>query len=277
MASLKLSGSGLPALIILVLVLLQLQPGIALTLEPAGTSTHFPPLLNCAPAPAPAAHSSDNDAAFRANVLSLLDALPSTAAAAPTGFAVTLSGGAGRDRAFARGSCIALGAPPGADWLSCLSAAAQDVAGECAGSRRAGVWRAGCFLFYADTNASTAREDAYHGWFYDDSDGGTPTTALESQQCATDRTTEECSRCLDESARVVPALMAGNQLSMVHGDAVVVVGYACFLRVPLAAPQPRWAKYLFRAIDVFDVLVVVLLELGGVMFCIRTARELDPA
>ncbi|CAN6298986.1 unnamed protein product [Urochloa humidicola] len=268
MASLKLSGGGLPALIILVL---------ALKVEPTGTSTHSPPLLDCAPAPA-TAPSSDDDAAFRANVLALLGALPSIAAAAPTGSAVTLSDGAGRDRAFARGSCIALGAPsPGdADCLSCLSTAAHDVAIGCAGSRRAGVWRAGCFLSYADTNASTAREDAYRGWFYDDSDGGTPTTALETQQCAADRTAAECSRCLDESSlKVVPALMVGNQLSMVHRDAVVVVGYACFLRVPLVAPQQRWAKYLFRAIDVFDVLVVVLLEL--LMFCIRTARELDPA
>ncbi|CAN6282656.1 unnamed protein product [Urochloa humidicola] len=244
MASLKLSGGGLPALI---LVLLLQQPGIALKLEPTGTSTHFPPLLDCAPAPA-TAPSSDNDAAFRANVLSLLGALPSTAAAAPPGSAVTLSDGAGRDRAFARGSCFALGAsspsPGDADCHECLSAAAQAVAGGCAGSRRAGVWRAGCFLSYADTNASTAREDAYRGWFYDDSDGGAPTTAAIGSHCAADRTAAECSRCLDESSvKVVPALMVGNQLSMVHRDAVVVVGYACFLRVPLVAPQLGWAKY----------------------------------
>jgi hypothetical protein len=48
-----------------------------------------------------------------------------------------------------------------------LSAAAQDVADGCHG-RRGAVWRAGCFLSFADTNASTPREEAWRGWFYDD-------------------------------------------------------------------------------------------------------------
>ncbi|RLN43334.1 cysteine-rich receptor-like protein kinase 15 [Panicum miliaceum] len=46
------------------------------------------------------------------------------------------------------------------DGLTVLSAAAQDVAGGCRGSRRASAWYAGCFLSYADTKASSAREDA---------------------------------------------------------------------------------------------------------------------
>ncbi|CAL4925591.1 unnamed protein product [Urochloa decumbens] len=259
MASPKLSGGGLPSLIVVVLVLLLLQqPGIALKLEPADTSSHFPPLLDCAPA-APS------------NVLGLLGALPSIAAAAPTGFAATNLG------AFARGSCFGLGAPGGpyhSDCLECLSAAAGDVASGCGAATR----RAGCFLSYADTNASTAREDAVHGWFYDDSDGGgAPTVTLGSQQCTADRTAAQCSQCLDDSARVVRALMAGNQLSRVHGDAVVVVGYGCYLRVPLFAPEPRWAKYLLGAIDVLDVVLVVLLEVGGVLFCISEAREFNQA
>ncbi|RLN41678.1 hypothetical protein C2845_PM01G03820 [Panicum miliaceum] len=45
--------------------------------------------------------------------------------------------------------------------LACLSAAAQDVASGRLGSRRATSWPAGCFLSYADANASSAREDAF--------------------------------------------------------------------------------------------------------------------
>ncbi|CAL4934068.1 unnamed protein product [Urochloa decumbens] len=259
----KLSGGGHPSLIVLVLALLLLQhPGSALKLQPAGTSTRFPPLVDCAPAPSPAAPSSNNDTpAFRANVLSLLGALPSAAAAAaaPTGFVATLDAGTGRDRAFARGACFGLGAPGGpspGDCLECLSAAAHDVAGGCgAATRRAG------------TNASTAREDAFRGWFYDDSDGAGG--ALRSQQC----TAAECSRCLDESVSMVPALVVGARLSKVHSDAVVVVGYACYLRVPLFAPEPRWEQYYFFGF--IDVLGVLLL--GFIEFCIREAREFNPA
>jgi hypothetical protein len=61
------------------------------------------------------------------------------------------------------------------------------------------------------------------------------------------RTAAECSRCLNESAQVVPALKEGRQLSLVHGDAVVVVGYSCYLRVPLFPPPttrlPVWVDY----------------------------------
>jgi hypothetical protein len=239
--------SAVSALVLLVHVIAA-EPGIALKLEPTGTSSHIPPLLDCAPAPAGAA-PSNNLSAFRNNVLAVLGALPAAAAAVPTGFvAAAQSGGAvGDDRAFARAFWFGFGARrrgsfPGDNCLECLSAAAQDVADGCHG-RRGAVWRAGCFLSYADTNTSTPREDAWRGWFYDDD---TP-PAAELGTCVANRTAAECSRCLNESAQVVPALKEGRQLSLVHGDAVVVVGYSCYLRVPLFPPPttrlPVWVDY----------------------------------
>ncbi|CAD6213020.1 unnamed protein product [Miscanthus lutarioriparius] len=185
----------------------------------------------------------------------------------------------------------------------------MDVADGCHG-RRGAVWRAACFLSYADTNASTAREDAFRGWFYDDNsaDGDdTPTAAL-GRECVANRTAAECSRCLNESAKVVPALKEGRRkrkLSLVHGDAVVVVGYSCYLRVPLFPPMPRWETYgeltrsvsvsflskkqeigamtmvlvlaVFGVFAVFDVVGVVLIEVVGLLFCIEKAREFNPA
>ncbi|TKW40904.1 hypothetical protein SEVIR_1G277700v4 [Setaria viridis] len=274
--------SGLPSLVLLFLVLAVAAagPGVALKLEPTGTIEHFPPLLDCAPT---TASPSRNDSAFHANVLSLLAALPSAAAAAPTGSAFARSGAAGRDCAFARGACFGFGAPRGGsfpgDCRSCLSAAAEDVANGCGASRRAGAWRTGCFLSYADTNRSTAREDAFRGWFYEDSDDGdgdSPTVAL-GRQCTANRTAAECARCLNESVQVVPALKVGRQLSMVHRDAVVVVGYACYLRVPLFPPTPLWLQYLFGIAGIIDVVALVLAEVCGVLFCIRKAREFNPA
>ena len=49
-----------------------------------------------------------------------------------------------------------------------------------------------------------AREGTFRGWFYDDGDGA-PTAALGSQ-CRANSTAAECTRCLDESAQVMPAL-----------------------------------------------------------------------
>jgi hypothetical protein len=193
-------------------------------------------------------------------VLWLLGTLPLAAAAAPTGFAAAQSGeAAGDDHAFARAFCFGFGARRGSspdNCLECLSAAAMDVADRCHG-RRGAVWRAGCFLSYADTNTSTPREDAFRGWFYDDdsADGDdTPTAAL-GRECVANRTAAECSRCLNESAKVVPALKEGRRkrkVSLVHGDAVVVVGYSCYLRVPLFPPMPRWETYgeLTRSVSV---------------------------
>lgn len=82
----------------------------------------------------------------------------------------------------------------------------------------------------------------FRGWFYDDDDDDTPTAALGSQ-CVATSTAAECSRCLNESAQVVPKLKEGRQLSLVHGDAVVVVGYSCYLRVPLFPATTRWVSY----------------------------------
>ncbi|CAD6212934.1 unnamed protein product [Miscanthus lutarioriparius] len=261
-----------PALILLVLVMAA-EPGIAFKLEPTGTSSHMPPLLDCAPAPVGAA-PSNNLSAFRGNVLALLGALP---AAAPTGFvAAAQSGGAvGDDRAFARAFCFGerRGSSP-SDCLKCLAAAAQDVADGCHG-RRGAVWRAGCFLWYADTNASTAREDAWRGWFYDDDSDDTLTAALGT--CVANCTAAECSRCLNESAQVVPALKEGRRLSLVHGDVVVVVGYSCYLRVPLSPPKIRWPVWVNYALGILNVVGVLLFEIGGILCCIRIARQFNLA
>ncbi|WVZ59407.1 hypothetical protein U9M48_009553 [Paspalum notatum var. saurae] len=261
----------------LILLGLLLVAAAGFQLEPAGTSRRFPPLLDCAPAQAQAqaATSSNNSSPFRANVLALLGALPSAAAAAPWGSTAMLSSVSGRDQAFARGLCLGLGIgrSPG-DCLACLSAAAQDVASGCgAASRRAGVWRVDCFLAYADTNASTAHEDAFGGWFYDDSYDDD--AALESQ-CAANRTAAECARCLNASAQVVPRLKEGNQLSKVHGDTVVVVGYGCYVRVSLLDPMPLWKQYVFGFIDALEWCVPVLVEVNVLLHCFKIARGLNP-
>ncbi|CAL4942513.1 unnamed protein product [Urochloa decumbens] len=245
--------SGLPVMVVLLVVLVTAEHAVAIKIDASAAFGHFPALLDCAPKPPP----SNNDGAFRANVLSALAELPSAAAAAPTGFAATRSSGGAGDRAFARGLCFGVGKRRGSsrgDCLACLSAAARDVvvagAGSgCGSSRRGAVWRAGCFLAYADTNASSAHEDAFRGWFY--ADGSGPAAALGSQ-CAGDRAAAECSRCANESARVVPAMKRrGHHLARVHGDAVVVVGYDCYLRVPIDDALPPWQLSAGDGLDFF--------------------------
>jgi hypothetical protein len=98
--------------------------------------------------------STANGTAFRASVAPLLAALPS--AAAVTGFASLHSG---NERAFARGLCFGKSPPPHA-CRECLSFFVDRIS-ICNGSRRAGFWNAGCFLAYADTNASSAQEDEW--------------------------------------------------------------------------------------------------------------------
>ncbi|KAF0912227.1 hypothetical protein E2562_013180 [Oryza meyeriana var. granulata] len=88
----------------------------------------------------------------KSNVFALLDALPS--AAGPTGFA-SLSRGDGGDHAFVRGNST----PD--DCATYLRSAVLDINGHCNANRRAAIWYDKCFLSYADTNASTADEDAY--------------------------------------------------------------------------------------------------------------------
>ncbi|CAN6293127.1 unnamed protein product [Urochloa humidicola] len=149
--------SSLHSVIVLVL-LMTVEHAATIKVDASAMFGHFPSLLDCAPPPPP----SRNHSAFRDNVLSVLSALPSAVAAAPAGFAATRSGGRD-DCAFARGLCFGFGERRG-DCIACLSAAARDVAGGCDGSRRGAVWRAGCFLLaYADTNASSAREDTFRG------------------------------------------------------------------------------------------------------------------
>jgi hypothetical protein len=200
--------------------------------DTARSSGHHPPLLDCAPAPP----ADDDDRAFRADLTSALGALPSAAAAAPGGFATTRSGG----RAFARGLCFGANAsssPAAARACrACLTAAARDVAsstGGCGASRRAGVWRAGCFLAYADTDAPSAREDAFRGWFYA---GPNTTTTLADRACAGEhRAAAGCARCFEDAARAAAAL---GWLARIRGQEVLVVGYGCALRVRISVlPQ----------------------------------------
>ncbi|KAL6642903.1 hypothetical protein ACP70R_021084 [Stipagrostis hirtigluma subsp. patula] len=213
-------------LAVLVVLVATTNPG-GVSFAEDSTSGHYPPLLDCTPAPA---RSADNDSEFRSNVASALAALPFAVAAEPTGFATTRSGRDGRDRAFARGLCYDAGRGSSAGACHvCLSAAAEDVSRGCGGanSRRAGVWRAGCFLSYADTDASSAREDAFRGWFYVTA----AAAAAPYWPCAGDRTPADCARCLEDSARVAAAL---GWLPRSRGEEVAVVGYGCCLRVQIS-------------------------------------------
>ncbi|KAG2582744.1 hypothetical protein PVAP13_6KG170800 [Panicum virgatum] len=117
--------------------------------------------------PSPFSSSSTNST-FWSNVDALLDALPS--AAAPTGFA-SLSRGDGADGAFVRGLCRGDSTP--ARCATYLRDAALSIRSRCNdSSRRAAIWYDDgsgvtipapmyCFVSYADTNASTAYEDAF--------------------------------------------------------------------------------------------------------------------
>ncbi|TVT97128.1 hypothetical protein EJB05_57639 [Eragrostis curvula] len=128
------------------------------------THGNIPKWLDCPsppPSPAPSQPPSNNDTAgnskFQDNVVKLLFSLPSSAAA-NAGFA-SLSTGDGGDRAFVRGLCrgdLQMG-----DCKTCLRKAALDINGSCIGNRRAAIWYEWCFLFYADTNASTPYEEGF--------------------------------------------------------------------------------------------------------------------
>ncbi|XP_066315137.1 cysteine-rich receptor-like protein kinase 34 isoform X1 [Miscanthus floridulus] len=121
-----------------------------------------PPSSSTSPSPlSPPANGSSSNAPFRANLLTLLSALPR--AAAPTGFA-SLSLGAGRDRAFVRGLCRGDFQPPRC--LADLQEAVRTLGGSCPSSRRAAVWL-DVYVAYADTNASTPREDDFRMLLYD--------------------------------------------------------------------------------------------------------------
>ncbi|KAL6883581.1 hypothetical protein ACP4OV_010995 [Aristida adscensionis] len=215
-------------MLVAVLVVVMAMANSGVTVAYDSIKGHRPPLLDCTPAPAP---PTGNHSAFRANVATALAALPSAVAAAPMGsFAATRSGRAGRGRAFARGFCFGDGC------LACISAAAKDVARGCGGaggnSRRAGVWRAGCFVAYADTDAPSAGEDAFRDWFYADGVPDDTSDGTVVGECAGDGTAAHCDRCVEESARAAAAL---GWLPRIGGEKVVVVGYGCIVRVQISS------------------------------------------
>ncbi|CAM0907014.1 unnamed protein product [Alopecurus aequalis] len=139
------------ALLLILLVSVTLVPG-ATEQRLSLTAT----AIECYPAPPPT--NVTNGSEFGANVLSLLAALPS--ATALTGFASLHSGGSS-DRAFARGLCFGVATSP--ECGRCLSVAATNLTSACGADshRRAGIWSDGCFVSYADTNASSASEDVF--------------------------------------------------------------------------------------------------------------------
>ncbi|CAL4934131.1 unnamed protein product [Urochloa decumbens] len=200
----------------------------------AGSGHHHPPLLDCAPPPAPA-QPTHNESSFRANLASALAGLPSMVAASSEGLAVLESVDAGPDHAFARGGCFGAPGAGGPSWagacVACLKAAARDLAvGRCRGSRRAGAWRDGCFMAYADTGALSGREDAFRGWFYA---GGSNTTTLVlagSGECM-GYGAKDCMRCVDS----LPGAPPLGWLWRLRGGEVVVVSYTCFLSIKISS------------------------------------------
>ncbi|TVT97906.1 hypothetical protein EJB05_56832, partial [Eragrostis curvula] len=216
----------------IVMVAVLANPGVAFAADTTGTTNvHHPPLLDCTPA---RARPADDDRAFRFNLASALVALPSAAAAARNGFATRKAGRAGRHRAFARGVCFGANRSSSARACrACMSAAAEDVTSGCSGanSRRAAVWRGGCFLAYADSKASSAREHAFRRWFYA---GPTTPATLASGECLRGSAVV-CDRCFEDSARAAAKL---GWLQRIRGEEVVMVGYTCVLRVRISVlPQ----------------------------------------
>jgi hypothetical protein len=127
-------------------------------------------LVDCAPPPPPPSSAARNSSVFRESLLPLLIALP--AAAAPHGFASLHSDDHG---VFVRGIC--LGFDHTSSCHACLVAAAENLTSSCVGaSRRGGAWRSeSCFVAYADTNTSSAREDAFRDVVFSGEDpGGDP-------------------------------------------------------------------------------------------------------
>nr|CAB3478478.1 unnamed protein product [Digitaria exilis] len=137
-----------------------------------GDASPSPPPSSPSPSPQPAPPpttnaTSSSDAAFRANLLTLLGELPRAAAA--TGFASLSLGSARRgDRAFVRGLCRGDFAPPRC--LAELQAAVGNLAASSCflnnSHRRAALWL-DVYIAYGDTNASTPREDALREILYD--------------------------------------------------------------------------------------------------------------
>jgi hypothetical protein len=113
----------------------------------------IPKYLDC---PAPLTNATE-DSKFRDNIARLVAILPSSAAA--TGGFASLSRGNGGDQAFIRGLCR--GDTNMGDSQTCLQAAGEEVYRNCTTSVRAAIWYEQCFVFFADTNATTAYEESY--------------------------------------------------------------------------------------------------------------------
>ncbi|VAH67981.1 uncharacterized protein LOC119272749 [Triticum dicoccoides] len=240
---------------------------------PTGTTSEVI-VTRCYPPPTPTVNGSG---AFRGSLLPLLDALPS--AAARTGFASLGAGGA-----LARGFCF--GDPAPDPCLRCLSDAGRKIVDQCGDAgRRAGFLNDGCFLGYADTNASSsARADDDIGavTFFgdavprlDDADvqklvtvaqslvprsanGQLPTvnaTATASNgdtvrvlaQCATDRAVAECAQCLRDSALHI-ARSWEPAAGDVQGSVAAVLGSNCYLRFEISAPPLPLGEHTRRLI-----------------------------
>ena len=226
-------------------------------------------VTQCYPPPTPTVNGSTS--AFRRDLLSLLDALPS--AAAPTGFASMRTGGA-----FARGLCF--GDPAPDSCFRCLSDVGRKITDLCGDvNRRAGFLIDGCFPGYADTNASSAGADdndisgvTFSGDAlrrFDNVDvqklvavaqslvpraancqvasANATTTASNGDtvrvlaQCAPDRDAAECARCLRDSSLQMAkswslTLTAGVD---VQGSVAAVLGPDCYLRLEISAPPLR--------------------------------------
>ncbi|TVU32238.1 hypothetical protein EJB05_23961, partial [Eragrostis curvula] len=207
-------------LLLLVAAVGMVDTGVAAVVEGSTSGQqHHPPLLDCGPVPTTPS-KSDDDAVFRANLSSALAEAQSAAA--------TIG------RAFAHGACFLSNVSSPAvtrACTACLSAAARDVIGRCgATSVRAGAWRDECFVSYADSDASTPREDAFRGWFYA---GPTTPAALDGGYCVLDSTV--CDRCFHDSARAAAAAL--GWLQRIHGEEVLVVGYNCLIRVKSSLPR----------------------------------------
>ncbi|KAK3152912.1 hypothetical protein QOZ80_2BG0165240 [Eleusine coracana subsp. coracana] len=209
------------------LVFVAVVPGAAVVAASSKSGRHHhPPLLDCGPAPI---LSKNDDTAFRANLASALADLPSVVAVAPDAFAILNVGtSSGPGSASARGVCFSAANVSSSPALAraceaCLSAAARDVTGGC----RAGVWRAGCFLSYAESSVSSAAgEKQFQGWFYYVG----PSTNVSGGACLTDGAVD-CDQCLRDSERAAAAI---GWLQRIRGEEVIVVGYSCFLRARIS-------------------------------------------
>jgi hypothetical protein len=119
---------------------------------------------------------------FRANLLSILDAVP--AAAAPTGFA-SLRFGAEPTPAFLRGLCFA-DHPTPQQCLRCLQSTVAEMKAEnCTYSWIAGIWGDDCFLSYTNKNTSSVFEEKFRRLNFTIGDGLPTPNSLGSTSSAT--------------------------------------------------------------------------------------------